>query len=118
MKYETQKRPPELIERARRMRRNMTIPETLLWRQLRRRQVAGHKFRRQAVVGQYIVDFMCFEKRLIVEVDGGQHGEAAAYDRQRDCWLSDRGYRVLRFWNEEVLQDLGRVLATIADVVR
>jgi len=91
------------VERAREMRRSPTDAETRLWNQLRRRQVAGVRFRRQVPLGPFIVDFMCPSHRLIIEVDGGQHAERAGYDQERTVWLEARGFTVLRFWNNDVL---------------
>ena len=102
------------IERARRLRGRLTDAERLLWRYLRLRQLDGHKFRRQRAIGQFMVDFACLERKLIVEVDGGQHGaEQASYDRDRTKRLRSRGYRVLRFWNNDVLRDVGSVVEVI-----
>ena len=98
---------------ARELRRNFTDAEMKLWKHLRNRHTGEQKFRRQQPIGKYIVDFACFEKRLIVEVDGGQHCERAAYDSERTAWLESRGFRVLRFWNDEVLQDIEIVLDLI-----
>ncbi len=100
-------------EFARQLRRNMTDAECRLWRHLRRRQLAGHKFRRQCPIGCYIVDFVCFEQMLVVELDGGQHAERGARDAQRDAWLQAQGYQVLRFWNNDVLQETESVLEVI-----
>ena len=90
-----------LKDRARQMRREPTEAERRMWRLLRDRRLGGFKFRRQEQLGRYIVDFVCFEQKLIVELDGSQHAESA-YDRQRDAWLKSRGFTVLRFWNNEV----------------
>ncbi|MGH8702258.1 MAG: endonuclease domain-containing protein [Burkholderiales bacterium] len=98
---------------ARRLRKHPTDAERLLWRHLRLRQLGGYKFRRQQSLGPYIVDFVCLEKRLIVEVDGGQHAEQAEEDAQRTAWLEAEGFRVLRFWNTEVLQDTKAVQEAI-----
>ena len=98
---------------ARKLRRNFTDAEMKLWKQLRNRLIGRQKFRRQQPLGKYIVDFVCFEKRLIVEVDGGQHSERAAYDSERTAWLESQGFRVLRFWNNEVLRDVEIVLDLI-----
>ncbi|MBL8831188.1 MAG: endonuclease domain-containing protein [Rhodospirillales bacterium] len=87
---------------ARRMRRDPTQAERQLWYILRSRRLAGFKFRRQVPVGTYIADFLCFETRLIVEADGGQHVDAAS-DAIRTAWLATNGFRVLRFWNAEIL---------------
>ena len=75
------------------------------------------KFRRQQPIGQFIVDFVCFERRVIVEVDGGQHAQKVPYDEQRTRWLEAQGYRVLRFWNNEVLANTEAVAQVILDVV-
>jgi very-short-patch-repair endonuclease len=99
-------------QRARKLRKNLTEAEQRLWRSLRLRQVAGVKFRRQQPVGPFIVDFVCFELRLIVEVDGGQHSENA-YDESRSRWLETQGYAVVRFWNNEVLANTDAVLRSI-----
>ena len=98
---------------AKRLRKNATHVETLLWNQLRARQIEGAKFRRQQPIGGYIVDFVSFEKKLIVELDGGQHASSPEKDQERDHWLSRSGFKVLRFWNNDVLQNLPGVLETI-----
>jgi len=99
---------------VRKLRNNPTDAERALWRQLRLRHFGGHKFRRQQPLGPYIVDFVCLEKRLIIEVDGGQHNEQIGYDAKRSAWLEAQGFRVLRFWNHEVLQQIEAVKETIA----
>ncbi|MBI4523155.1 MAG: glycosyltransferase [Deltaproteobacteria bacterium] len=101
--------------RARRLRKNPTETERALWQHLRLRQIGGHKFRRQQPLGRYIVDFVCLEKHLVVEVDGGQHGEQAqaAHDAERSAWLEQEGFRVLRFWDNEVLREIGNVKEVI-----
>jgi very-short-patch-repair endonuclease len=91
----------------------MTDAERLLWRHLRQRQVEGYKFRRQHPVGHYIVDFACLEGCLIVEVDGGQHADRKGYDRERTAWLEEQGFRVLRFWNTDVLGNIDGVREVI-----
>ena len=98
--------------RARAMRRAPTDAELRLWRLLRDRRLDGLKFRRQVPVGPYIVDFLCAGSRLIVEADGSQHAESPR-DRARDAYLESQGWKVLRFWNNEVLQNRGGVLETI-----
>ncbi len=100
--------------RARLMRKNLTEAERLLWRRLRLWQVDGFKFRRQQPLGNYIVDFVCLEKRLIVEVDGGQHADDANYDTDRDGWLRNQGFVILRFWNNDVLKNIDGVTEVIA----
>ncbi len=93
-------------QRARALRKNPTEAERALWKHLRMRQLEGHKFRRQQPLGRYIVDFVCLEKKLIVEVDGGQHSELVVSDSTRTAWLEAQGFRVLRFWNHDVLRDI------------
>jgi very-short-patch-repair endonuclease len=102
---------------SRGLRRNATIAEQRLWYRLRSRSLYGMKFVRQEPIGSYIVDFVCREKRLIIEVDGGQHAENER-DVVRDQWFRDHGYRVLRFWNNEVIQNIEGVLETIASTVQ
>ena len=102
-------------QRARKLRAEATDAERALWARLRRRQVLGFKFRRQQPLGQYIVDFVCFETRLIVEVDGSQHCEQQSYDEARTQWLESQGYGVLRFWNNEVLDSTESVVEAIAE---
>jgi very-short-patch-repair endonuclease len=100
---------------AKTLRANATDAETTLWRLLRSRRLAHLKFRRQVPIGPWIVDFVCFEYRLIVEADGSQH--ASGDDRARDRDLTDRGFRVLRFWNNDILtrsQSVIEVIATAA----
>ncbi|MBI2799028.1 MAG: endonuclease domain-containing protein [Gammaproteobacteria bacterium] len=99
---------------ARKLRSRMTDAERHLWQKLRTHQLGGVKFRRQTPLGRYIADFVCFDAKLIVEVDGGQHADSAI-DQVRDVWLQARGYRVLRFWNNEVLANVDAVLAKIAE---
>ena len=102
-------------EFARFLRKNLTDAEAKLWKELRRRQFVGCKFRRQAPLGVYIVDFVCFEKRLILELDGGQHNLHAGKlkDAQRPKWLESQGFKVLRFWNHDVFESLEAVLEVI-----
>ena len=106
-----------MTSRARRLRKDSTKAERVLWDHLRSRQLAGHKFRRQAPLGSYVVDFACFEQRLVIEVDGGHHGEQVGYDRLRAEWLESQGFRVLRFWNNEVLGQLDEVAQVILEAV-
>jgi very-short-patch-repair endonuclease len=96
---------------AKHMRREPTEAEARFWHYARDRGIGGMKFRRQVAVGPYIADFLCTEHSLIVEIDGGQHGEAR--DGQRDAFLTSAGYRVLRFWNHDVLQDMSAVADSI-----
>jgi very-short-patch-repair endonuclease len=99
--------------RARKLRSNPTDAERLLWRHLRLRQFGGYKFRRQRPIGSYFVDFVCLEKRVVIEVDGGQHGEQQSYDAKRDAWLRAEGFSVLRFWDNEVLKQIENVKQAI-----
>ena len=98
---------------AKKLRKEMTDVEKLLWFRLRGRRLENLKFRRQMPIGLYVVDFICLEQRVIVELDGGQHAEQADYDTQRTAWLNGQGFRVLRFWNNEVLENLAGVLEVI-----
>ena len=90
--------------KARVLRRGMTDAERRLWAVLRGRRLQGYKFRRQHPLGPFIADFACIEHRLVIEADGGQHADNAA-DQRRTAWLESRGWRVLRFWNDNVLAD-------------
>ena len=103
--------------RARELRKNPTDAERKLWIHLQRRQIGGHKFRRQHILGPYIVDFICLEKRLIIEVDGGHHDELIAHDARRSHWLESRGFRVIRFWNNQGLKEIEVVQKVIADAL-
>ena len=91
----------------------MTDAEQVLWQRLRRKQIDGLRFRRQFPLGHYIVDFVCLPARLIVEVDGGQHMEAIEYDTARDFWLGSQEFRVLQFWNNQVLHETDAVIEEI-----
>ena len=109
---------PNKTARARHLRKNLTDAEQGLWNILRNRQVLGYRFRRQAPIGPYIVDFVCFENRLVIEVDGRQHMERADYDAERTAWLESAGFRVKRFWNNQVLQEKDAVREAIFLAVR
>ena len=104
---------PLLLERARAFRRSQTPAETKLWARLRKRQLGGYKFRRQHIIGRFVVDFCCVATHLVIEVDGASHANDVAYDQARTAWLEDRGYHVVRFTNHEVLQRTEDVLASI-----
>lgn len=97
---------------AKHLRSNMTDAECMLWQRLRGHRLLGTKFKRQQPLGNYIVDFVCFEARLVIEVDGGQHLESKL-DQQRDAWLRSQGFKVLRFWNNDVLEQTEAVLEMI-----
>ncbi|TBW36483.1 endonuclease domain-containing protein [Siculibacillus lacustris] len=107
--------PPILRANAKRLRRSMTLAESRLWSELRGHRFVGSSFRRQVPIGVYIADFLCPAARLVIEVDGGQHGEdaGAARDARRSAWFAAAGYRVLRFWNHDVLTETTAVLDAI-----
>ena len=100
------------VNRARSLRKTQTRQEALIWSKLRDRRLCGHKFVRQVPIGSYFADFLCREAMLVVEVDGSQHAQSER-DRRRDDFLSGKGYRVLRFWNEDVMQRMSDVCETI-----
>jgi very-short-patch-repair endonuclease len=102
-----------LASRARALRKNSTDAERLLWKHLKAKQMLGLKFRRQEEIGRYITDFVCYEAGLVVEADGGQHLEQLSWDAERTCWLSGQGFKVLRFWNHDVLGNIEEVLEVI-----
>ena len=99
------------------LRKHPTEAERLLWNRLRRRQLGGFKFRRQHQVGLYICDFASPDAHVIVELDGSQHAAQAAYDERRDFFLRSAGFRVLRFWNGDVLTHPGQVVETIYEAL-
>ena len=103
----------KLTSRARQLRRASTDAEQRLWSVLRDRQLGNYKFRRQTPIGGYIVDFVCKEQRLVIELDGGRHQQRADSDRKRTEVLESLGYRVLRFWNRDVFDDLESVVDAI-----
>lgn len=105
---------PHTLERARELRRDMSMVERLLWSRLRRRDKAGVVFRRQHVIGPFVADFCCPKARLVIELDGRSHATNAAHDDARTTYLESAGYRVIRFFNEDVLNRMDEVLATIA----
>jgi very-short-patch-repair endonuclease len=109
--------PEKSLDRARSMRIEPSDAEKKLWLALRSRQFSGFKFRRQHPVGPYITDFACLERRLIIELDGGQHAEQKAYDDARTRYLEKKGYRVLRFWNTDTLANTEGVLTMILDAL-
>ncbi len=104
--------------RARQLRRNQTEAERKLWLWLRDRGLDGEKFRRQHPIGYFIVDFCCPERSLVIELDGGQHATRMEADRERTEFLEQSGYRVLRFWNHEVIGDMEAVLLRIDHVLK
>ncbi|MEA2999438.1 MAG: hypothetical protein QOK17_1271 [Sphingomonadales bacterium] len=107
----------EALQRVRELRREMTPAERRLWSRLRGRRLGGFKFKRQEWVGPFIADFYCWEARLIVELDGTQHADRDEYDRARSAYLKREGFRVVRFWNNQVTDELERVLSTILAIL-
>ena len=103
----------KLTKFAKTLRKRSTDAEVLLWQKLRARQLEGIKFRRQQPIKDFIVDFVSFEKRIVIELDGGQHARAKDIDRGRDKFFEENGFTVLRFWNSEVLENLDGVLERI-----
>ncbi|MBI5782460.1 MAG: endonuclease domain-containing protein [Gammaproteobacteria bacterium] len=104
--------------RARTLRNSLTDTERCLWSRLKRQQINGYKFRRQFPLGPYIVDFVSLEARLVIEVDGGQHANRVGKDEVRDKWLVSQDFRVLRFWNNDVLRETDAVIETIVQALR
>lgn len=103
---------PKMQRRAAELRHNLTPAEQKLWSALRNDQLSA-SFRRQHAIGSYIVDFVCLKQKLILELDGGQHLEQQQYDNERTAFLQSKGYRVLRFWNNDVINDLNGVISVI-----
>jgi len=112
---EKRRRP---TKRAQDLRNNATDCERLLWLQLKGRRLDGHKFSRQIPVGPYVCDFICRREMLVIELDGGQHSAKIEADGARTRFLERAGYRVIRFWNNEVLENLDGVLVTIAGAIK
>ena len=100
-------------QRARELRKNQTDAEKLLWKHIRNRQLSGYKFRRQCPLGNYIVDFICLSLKLIIELDGSQHMNNAGYDERRTQYLEAHGFKVLRFWNNNILNQTDSVLEAL-----
>lgn len=101
--------------KARSLRKNMTEQERILWQYLRKRSINNFKFRRQYPIGNYIVDFVCLEKRLVIEIDGGQHNQSdnILYDQNRTQYIEKFGYKVIRFWNNEIESNIEGVYEEI-----
>ena len=109
---------PPHVRRSRQLRANMTEAESRLWLQLSRGRLEGWKFRRQVPLGPYFADFLCLEAKLVIEVDGSQHLETERqHDAERDAWLGSEGFRILRFWNNQVLNEMGGVLEAISQAL-
>jgi very-short-patch-repair endonuclease len=106
--------PSGTVSRARGLRKNATDAEKQMWTALREK-IPGAKFRRQVPIGPYYADFLCFSAKLVIEVDGGQHGEAQDYDARRTAFIEGKGYRVIRFWNNDVLENIDGVIAVVID---
>jgi very-short-patch-repair endonuclease len=104
-------------QNARLLRKNQTEVEQLLWKHLRNRQLLGHKFRRQFPIEPYIADFVCLKLKLIIELDGGQHADQIYFDNQHSLFLWKRGFKVMRFWNNEVCENTEGVLEAIRMVI-
>ena len=102
-----------LRDRARELRRTPTDAENFLWRHLRYKQLGGYRFRRQHPLGRFIVDFFCFEKGLVIELDGGHHAKQGIYDQERTDWIEARECKVLRFWNNQIMNEIDAVLEVI-----
>ena len=107
----------KVLINAKTLRANQTEAEQRLWYHLRAHRFMNLKFKRQKPMGRFIVDFVCVEQQLIIEIDGGQHAEQTEYDQHRDAWLRSQGYTVLRFWNHEVMQQLEGVLEQIRSTI-
>ena len=105
----------KIVTVAKTLRKTSTHAERLLWRHLKAKQLEGYKFRRQEPIGNYIEDFVCFEKRVVIEVDDSQHQIEKVKDKKRDPWLKRQGFRVLRFWNNEVLTNVAGVYEVIRE---
>ena len=108
---------PKIFANAKELRKNQTPAEQKLWSALRSDQL-GVNFRRQHAIGPYIVDFVCLKQKLILELDGGQHLEQEQYDAERTQFLQAKGYRVLRFWNNDVMKNLNGVISAVQDALR
>ena len=104
-------------QKARELRKSPTEAELTLWKQICRRQLGGYRFRRQQPLGPYIADYVCFEKRLIIELDGGHHSDKTAQDSERTTWLESQGFRVLRFWNSQVMGEIDAVKQVIFEAL-
>jgi very-short-patch-repair endonuclease len=99
------------------LRKRPTDAEKLLWKHLRGKQLENYKFRRQQPIDNYIVDFVCFEKRIVIEVDGGHHSIEIKKDNERNCYLRKQGFKILRFWNNEVMRNINGVMEVIQETL-
>lgn len=103
-----------LVKFAKQLRKNSTDVENIIWYHLRAKRFLELKFRRQEPIGKYIVDFVCYQKKIIIELDGGQHTEQIVRDIERDLWFTNQGYKIIRLWNNEFLQNQDEALELIA----
>ena len=99
------------------LRKRSTDAERYLWKRLRRRQIHGFKFRRQVPIGPYVLDFACLETKGAIELDGGQHARQEEYDFARTAWLQSQGFRIVRFWNNQIFQETDAVLRKIEELL-
>lgn len=108
-----------MASRAQNLRNRATDAEKALWQRLRDKQLSCYRFRRQVPIGDYIVDFACYTPRLVIEIDGGQHAQSAQqkHDATRTGWLENQGFRVIRFWNNDALQNTDAVVMEIISVL-
>ena len=106
----------ELTQKARNLRTNMTDQERKFWAIVRKEQFHNYRFLRQYIIGNYIVDFICREKKIIIEIDGGQHSENVDYDIARTKFLESKGYKVIRFWNNDIDNNISGVYQKLEDV--
>ncbi len=97
-------------QQARHLRKNMTDAERKIWHSIKGKKIKNHRFRRQHPIGPYIVDFVCLENRIVIEIDGGQHAWQKETDEKRTKWLESEGYRVIRFWNNQIMNEFNGVI--------
>ena len=109
---------PKGYERARQLRKELTPAEQKLWAYLRGKKLNGVSFRRQHAIGNYIVGFCAIKQKLIIELDGSQHLEQEKYDRERTAYLESQGYKVIRFWNNDVMNNISDVIRAIDTILR
>ena len=105
-----------LLKNAKNLRKDQTEAEKMLWKNLRAKQIKGYKFRRQHPMGSFIADFICLEKKLVLELDGGEHALRKEKDKKRDHWFYDEGFEVLRIWNSDIFHNLDGVMETIEKI--
>ncbi|MDO4697345.1 MAG: DUF559 domain-containing protein [Pasteurellaceae bacterium] len=113
-----EKETAKLRQYAKELKSEMTEAEKLLWSKIRRKQLNGVKFCRQKIIGNYIVDFLSFERMLIIEIDGGQHACQISYDNARTLYLEQQGFRVIRFWNSDILFQIDNVMEQLWELTR